>query len=134
MKWKVGGGEGVCTYTVQVVLPEVQDRITLIIELVGLTFCVTIRPYAGADDIPALLPPPESAQVRRHRANALDHQAEQTVDGEAFGADLGRPTLLPSNAHISIHFFRKKMVFSKICLGSPPSKFWEVGINSEYKC
>ncbi len=62
------------------------------LKLVGLTFCVITRLYAGADEIPALLPPPESAQVRRHRANALDHQAEQTVDGEAFGADLGRPT------------------------------------------
>ncbi len=92
-------------------LPEVQDRITLIIELVGLTFCVITRLYAGADEIPALLPPPESAQVRRHRANALDHQAEQTVDGEAFGADLGRPTLLPSNAHISTPFFSENSVF-----------------------
>ena len=113
-------------------LPEVQVRITFIIELVGLTFCVTKRLYAGADEIPALLPPPESAQVRRHRANALDHQAEQTVDGEAFGADLGRPTLLPSNAHISTPFFRKTVVFSKICLGSPPSKFFEVCLNSEF--
>jgi hypothetical protein len=113
-----------CTH-VQVVLPEVQARITLIIELFGLTFCVRIRLSAGADEIPALLPPPESAQVRRHRANALDHQAEQTVDGEAFGADLGRPTLLPSNAHISTPFFRKTVVFSlKYVLAAPPQNFW----------
>ncbi len=39
---------------------------------------------------------------------------------------------IPSNSHISTPFFRKTVVFSKICLGSPPYKVLEVYINSEY--
>ncbi len=40
---------------------------------------------------------------------------------------------VPSKGHISTPIFRKTVVvLSKICLGSPPSKFLEVCINSEY--
>ncbi len=39
---------------------------------------------------------------------------------------------IPSNAHFSTPFFKKIVFFSKICFGSPPSKFLEVCLNSEY--
>ncbi len=41
-------------------------------------------------------------------------------------------TEVPSNDHISTPFFQKTVIFSKICFGSPPSKFLEVCLNSEY--
>jgi hypothetical protein len=39
---------------------------------------------------------------------------------------------VPSNAHILTTFFQKTVFFSKICFGNPPSKFFEVCLNSEY--
>jgi hypothetical protein len=41
-------------------------------------------------------------------------------------------SIQPSKAHILTPFFRKTVVLSKICLGSPSLKFLEVCINSEY--